>query len=81
MSGKKRSTATVSACGRFVDLSIDTWSERFPVEKLASQIAFYEGLRDRKGGQYAQHYEGTVKALHAAQKIHTALHKPKEAQT
>ena len=71
--------ATITPDGKHVHLSGQLWSETFPVERLAAKIAFYEGLRDRKGGQFAQHYDPTVKALRSAEKIHHALTRRKEA--
>lgn len=43
----------------------DGWSGTYPVEDLRSQLRFYLGLRDRKNGAYAEHYESTVKGLEA----------------
>lgn len=42
------------------------WSERFPVEMLPGKLAFYKGLRDRKGGQFARFYAETVEQLEKA---------------
>lgn len=41
------------------------WSGTYPVEDLANQLRFYRGLRDRKNGAYAKHYEETVRGLEA----------------
>lgn len=46
-------------------LATGGWSGSFPISDLRSQIAFYRGLRDRKGGRYAAYYQPTVAALEA----------------
>ena len=72
-------TATITPDGQHVHLRGQLWSgEIFPVSALPAKIAFYEALRDRRGGRYAKHYEPTVKALKRAQKIYDALHRRKE---
>ena len=71
-------TATVTADGQHINLRGQLWSETFPASALPHKIAFYEALRDRRGGAYAKHYEPTVKALQRAQKIYDALHRRKE---
>lgn len=42
------------------------WAGTIPAENLDVWIAFYRGLRDRKGGRYAAFYEETVRVLEAA---------------
>lgn len=44
---------------------IGRWRGVYPVEDLPRQLRFYRGLRDRKGGAYAEFYEPTVMALEA----------------
>ncbi len=57
--------ARLSDDGRTVLLSRGGWSGSFPLSRLPSQIAFYRGLRDRKGGKYAAFYQPTLAALEA----------------
>lgn len=71
-------SATITADFAHVALRGRLWSETFPIDRLPAKIAFYEGLRDRKGGAYAEHYEPTVRALRRAQKVHTILNGEKE---
>jgi hypothetical protein len=40
--------ATLSPNGKTVHLSRGDWAEAFPVQRLASRLAFYRGLRDRR---------------------------------
>lgn len=58
-------TARLTEDGAHFRLASGLWSGVYPVDQLAAQIAFYTGLRDRKGGRYAAFYEGTVAALEA----------------
>lgn len=71
--------ATITPDGQHVHLRGRLWpGEAFPASALPAKIAFYEALRDRKGGAYAETYAPTVKSLKAAQKIHQALNRRKE---
>ena len=66
--------ATVSPNGQNITIRGRTWSETIPVAQLPQRIAFYEGLRDRKNGAYAETYAPTVTALRKAQKLHETLY-------
>lgn len=57
--------ARLSEDGSAVLLSRGGWSGSFPLSRLPSQIAFYRGLRDRKGSKYAAFYQPTLAALEA----------------
>ena len=71
--------ATITPDGQHVHLRGNLWpGEVFPANALPAKIAFYEALRDRLGGRYAQHHAPTVKTLKAAQKMHMALNRRKE---
>ena len=72
-------TAIVAADGQHINLRGRHWSETFHASALPDKIAFYERLRDRRGGAFAKHYEPTVKALQRAQKIYDALNRRKGA--
>ena len=66
--------AAVSPNGQSITIRGRTWSETIPVSQLPDRIRFYEGLRDRKGGAYAETYAPTVTALKKAQKLHETLY-------
>lgn len=72
-------SATITADFAHVALRGRQWSETFPIDRLPAKIAFYEGLRDRKGGAYAEHYAPTVDELRRAQKVITKISQRKEA--
>ena len=57
--------ARLSDDGSTVLLDRGNWSGSFPLSHLPSQIRFYRGLRDRKGGKYAAFYQPTLDALEA----------------
>ena len=67
-----RATATLSLCGRFVDLHDGAWGERFPVALLAQRIAFYERLAERISPRlrvcHRASYQPTIDALRAVQR-------------
>lgn len=44
------------------------WSGSYAIEDLPQQLRFYRGLRDRRGGAFAPHYEETVAGLEAIAK-------------
>ncbi|AET73343.1 hypothetical protein EMVG_00057 [Emiliania huxleyi virus PS401] len=56
-------TASLSPDRGSVILVGPTWSEVFPVARLAARIAFYRGLAARRGGKYARHHAPTLAAL------------------
>lgn len=68
-------TATVTADGQHIHLRGRRWSETFPATDLPTRIGFYEKLRDRKNGAYAQHYAPTVDALRRVGKIYAQLNR------
>ncbi len=60
--------ARLAPCGTVFILGDETdggWSGRYPVAALRAQLAFYRGLRDRRGGMFAHHYVETVASLEA----------------
>jgi hypothetical protein len=59
---------TATLTGSTVQLTLDTWSETFPLELLPGRIRLYRGLRDRDGGAYAAIYEPTVAALEGVER-------------
>ncbi|MGP9790678.1 hypothetical protein [Roseinatronobacter sp. NSM] len=71
-------TATVTADGQHIHLRGRKWAETFHASQLPCKIAFYESLRDRRAGEFAETYAPTVKALLRAQKTYQILNKPKE---
>ena len=50
-------------CGRKFRHSKSTWNTILPIERLPYWTEFYRRLRDRKGGQFSQHYAADVEAL------------------
>lgn len=65
MSGSKKNTkCLLSADGESFTIRRGSWRDTLPISRIRSQIAFYERLRDRNGGDYAAHYAPTVDALH-----------------
>ena len=59
----KKTKCFLSADGLSFTIKMNEWSDLRPIASLGEQIAFYEGLRDRKDGQFAKHYVRTVDAL------------------
>lgn len=51
--------------GRTVQLNVGDYAERFPLADLPTRLAFYEGLRDRDGGRFADLYCAQCAALRA----------------
>lgn len=43
------------------------WRTEISVQDLPSQLSFYRGLAERKGGRYRHHYTPTIKALERVQ--------------
>lgn len=72
-------TATITADFNHIALRGLYWSETFPADRLPEKIAFYEGLRDRKGGAHAAHYAPTVDQLKRVQKIYATVNGKREA--
>lgn len=60
---KKKIRCFLSADGESFTIKVGSWRDTLPIGRLDSQIAFYEKLRDRKAGAYAEHYAPTVEAL------------------
>ncbi len=54
---------TLEPCGQQFRHSKSAWSIVLPLEHLPSWTDFYRRLRDRKGGQFSQHYAADVEAL------------------
>lgn len=54
---------SLSPCRRHFTHSKSAWSITLPLERLPSWTDFYRGLRDRRGGQFSQHYAADVRAL------------------
>lgn len=66
--------ARLSADGSTVIHESDNWQGRFPVADLPRWIAFYQRLRDRKGGKYRGSYADDVAALEAIGRCLSAAH-------
>lgn len=64
---KRKVMAVASADRQSFTLRVGQWRGTFPIGKLPDWIRAYEGLRDRRGGQYACHYAEAVEKMKALQ--------------
>lgn len=65
---RKKARAMLSADGKTFTLFKRTHKTVRPISDLDSHIRFYEGLRDRVGGKYADTYAENCEALYGLKK-------------